>query len=128
MVTDTASIPRALDRAVYRGLLPADRRGSVEQLLRAQLEDERVRSWFDGYRRVLRERSLVNGSCELKRPDRVVWTADGHVDVIDYKFGAERDQYATQVREYVSSLRAMGYDNVRGFLWYVEKGIIDPVG
>lgn len=127
-VTDIASIPGALDRAVYRGLLPAERRAEVEMLLREKMEDVTVRQWFEGYRRLLRERSLVVAGHELRRPDRVVWTADGHIDVVDYKFGIRCEEHFTQVREYVDCLRSMGYDRVRGFLWYVEKGTVVPVG
>ncbi|MBO4945880.1 MAG: hypothetical protein J6C91_11600, partial [Muribaculaceae bacterium] len=71
---------------------------------------------------------LVVAGHELRRPDRVVWTADGHIDVVDYKFGIRCEEHFTQVREYVDSLRSMGYDRVRGFLWYVEKGTVVPVG
>ncbi len=57
-----------------------------------------------------------------------MWNADGGIDVIDYKFGAEHPkQYARQVRGYMEALEAMGHDNVRGYLWYVDSGMIHPV-
>lgn len=55
------------------------------------------------------------------RPDRIVWTADGHIDIIDYKSGEIRsDDYHHQIINYADALRSMGYDNIRGFLWYLN--------
>lgn len=65
---------------------------------------------------------------EVRRPDRVVWTADGHIDIIDYKFGEQRPKaYSRQVRAYMDALAAMGYENLRGFIWYVDSGKTVPV-
>ena len=62
------------------------------------------------------------------RPDRIVWTADGYVDVIDYKTGEERDgAYSRQVKDYMRSLRSLGYTNIRGFIWYLDTNIIRQV-
>ncbi len=88
------------------------------EILAEALADQRVAPWFENFERVVAERPIAIAPGETKRPDRVVWTADGHVDVIDYKFGEPEDRHKTQVREYVNFLRQGGYDNVRGFLWY----------
>ena len=53
------------------------------------------------------------------RPDRIVWCADGHVDIVDYKFTSEEHpEHIGQVRGYVGLLRSMHIDNVRGYVWY----------
>ena len=62
---------------------------------------------------------------ECYRPDRVVWTADGAIEVIDYKFGEpNHDQYAAQVRNYMKLLVEMGYENIKGYIWYLKSGEI----
>ena len=61
-----------------------------------------------------------------KRPDRVMITET--VVVVDYKFGEHADQrYHSQVRNYLKLIRQMGYDEVEGFLWYVELNKIEAV-
>ncbi len=56
----------------------------------------------------------------------MVWTSDGHVDVIDYKFGRQkRKSYQKQVERYMDMFRKLGFDNVRGYVWYVELGEIE---
>lgn len=53
------------------------------------------------------------------RPDRMVWTADGHVDIIDYKFTVEeKESHRRQVRHYGRLLGQMGITGVRCYLWY----------
>ena len=48
------------------------------------------------------------------------------VVVVDYKFGEHADQrYHSQVRNYLKLIRQMGYDEVEGFLWYVELNKIE---
>lgn len=86
-----------------------------------------VARWFIGFRRVLTERSIDAGNFS-QRPDRVVWTADGHIDVVDYKFGdIHSSSYSDQVRRYVDALRLMGYESVRGFLWYPLENLVVTV-
>ena len=109
--------------------------------MREALADSRVRRWFEGYRKLLRERTLAiryeerdrttgekTGEEVIRhyRPDRVVWTADGAIEVVDYKFGDEESsRYVRQVRGYMNLLRrAYKGTTVRGYLWYPLSGNI----
>ena len=49
---------------------------------------------------------------------------DGEVKVIDYKFGEHYRKYERQVKRYMDMWRRMGYENVSGFLWYLDSGNI----
>lgn len=127
-VRHISHLPRAIKESVRAGELPEDESADVESYLQEQLMRRDVKPWFEGYRRVLCERPMTLHDGSVCRPDRVVWNADGGIDVIDYKFGAEHPkQYARQVRGYMEALEAMGHDNVRGYLWYVDSGMIHPV-
>ena len=44
------------------------------------------------------ELTIFGADGSRNRPDRVVYSPDGGVVIIDYKFGAERDSYLRQVR------------------------------
>ena len=127
-VASPADLPAAIRYCSYRGRLPKEEAAEVEAHLASQLQREEIRPWFEGFDRVLRERPLVLADGSVRRPDRVVWTADGHVDVIDYKFGAERPKlYARQVKQYMDALARIGHTNLRGFIWYVDTGAITRV-
>ena len=85
-----------------------------------------VKSWFNGYTRILNERPIYHPERQATyRPDRIVWTAGGNIDIVDYKFtNASHDSHMLQVRRYMRLLESMGYSNVRGFLWYPISGDI----
>lgn len=116
----------ALDRVAYRARLEAKEKEEALEILSKAIVDDRVSLWFNNYEKVLLEQSISLKNAEgTYRPDRVVWTSQGTIDVIDYKFGEEhKEQYQKQVKNYMNLLTDMGYQAVRGFLWYVEKGKI----
>lgn len=98
--------------------------------LKQAIEHPDVSRWFKGFKRVVTERDLWDSKNRRHyRPDRVVWTADGHIDVVDFKFGdrLNYERYQRQVRNYVKHLRQAGYRNVRGYLWYPLDNYIHNV-
>lgn len=128
-----ADLRKAMLRAVTRGLVTPAEAPEIEAMLARALSQEEVRPWFEGFTRLLRERPLTgtdrSGHERNYRPDRVVWTADGTIAVVDYKFGEEHPgKYIPQVRGYLANLRAI-YPGatVRGYLWYPRTGAIHPV-
>lgn len=128
MVTDTDSLHNAVRKAEHSHLITSQEAPQIETQLKERISYPNVRQWFSGYKRILCERPIGLGNGSTERPDRIVWTADGHVDIIDYKFGKERPkEYNEQVRSYMRHLTDMGYDNVRGYIWYVDTGIVRHV-
>lgn len=126
-VNRRSDLRKAIRRLVRRGEVPLSMAESLEEQLDRLIESQSSRGWFDGYRRVLVERPLASGVIDeygnavRTRPDRVVWTADGYVDVIDYKTGEEHtSEYTGQVRGYMRSIKALGYTNIRGYIWYLD--------
>lgn len=118
-------MPLALRRAAYRAHLTEDQTEMCRQALQQALDDPRTDRWFVRCRRILNEYTISSDGEIDRRPDRIVWTSDGTIDIIDYKFGEHDDRYSKQVRRYVSLMRRAGYNNVRGFLWYpLEQEIL----
>ncbi|MDE5649840.1 MAG: PD-(D/E)XK nuclease family protein, partial [Duncaniella sp.] len=71
------------------------------------------------------ERPIAIDKEMTRRPDRVVWTCNGEVNVIDYKTGSQSpEKYRKQVKEYVTILNSLGYENVTGYLYYLDSGKI----
>jgi CRISPR/Cas system-associated exonuclease Cas4 (RecB family) len=90
--------------------------------------DSIVSGWFDGRGEVLNETDILISEDKVRRPDRVIFYP-GHVSVIDYKFGSEiqEDYHRAQVGEYVGLISKMGYDNVKGYIWYVNSNKVVEV-
>lgn len=65
----------------------------------------------------------------IHRIDRFVELPNGNINIIDYKFaGHKSSKYNEQVREYVETVqRIFTGREVRGYLWYVDLNIVEPV-
>ena len=46
---------------------------------------------------------------------------------VDFKFGKKRKAYNKQVKEYMDLLSDMGYEHIRGYLWYVFKNELEEI-
>ncbi len=127
-VRSRADLPLALRRRAHRVGLPPEQQQQFLQLLTKALADPRVDRWFDNTHRVLNERTIDLDSERRERPDRVVWTDQNTIEVIDYKFGKHSDKYKEQVRRYMRPLSQIFPDaEVKGFLWYPESSDILPI-
>lgn len=115
-------IPTALLQAEHRGLFVGSDRVEYERKLTEWINSIDYR-WFSPEAEVLREIPIIGGGIlGSRRPDRVVLYSDGSVDIIDYKFGKRRQVYVRQIQMYQNLLRQMGYEVVRGYIWYVLLG------
>jgi uvrD/REP helicase domain-containing protein len=125
---DTADqVEAAVNRFAAEGRLVdnADAATVIQQLTEA-LAQPAAREWFDGSWSLYRERNILRKGKMPQRPDRVM-ERNGETVVVDYKFGAPHRRHHEQVQQYCALLTQMGRRNVRGFVWYVYTGRIDPV-
>ena len=126
-------IPSALEELEGEGILYDEEvsREKLQGLLESRLMNDRVSDWFSDRWTLFNEctilyvNPLTNEVVE-QRPDRVM--IDGNeVVVVDFKFGHPRPEYHNQVRQYMSLLSEMGYQNVKGYLWFVYSNKIEEV-
>lgn len=124
-------LPLAVKRQAYRSLVPKEEAEKIEAELLQEITRDDTRQWFENTLRVINERTIVLANGKRHRCDRIVWTAEGHIDIIDYKTGnpnqKQINEYITQVRNYAQYMRKSGYENLRGFLWYLDSGKIESV-
>jgi hypothetical protein len=87
----------------------------------ACLEQEKAAGWFDGSWKVITEQDILTKEGSHRRPDRVMIRI-GEVVVVDYKFGRQRlPGHLSQVRKYAEMLMQMEYEEVSGYIWYVNQ-------
>ena len=115
-----SDLKAAVDYALMSGELTLSESQIAYEQLSNALESVKDMGWFapEG-RKLYNEVSLIDVDGQIYRPDRVIVNG-GKVTVVDYKFGERKQQYIKQVRKYMDIWRRMGYENVSGFLWYVD--------
>ena len=86
-----------------------------------------MKDWFTSPWVLKLEEAIYIDHREL-RPDRVMINPEtNEAIVLDYKFGGWEDKYIQQVGEYMEALRRMGYNPVRGYLWFARKNQLKQV-
>ena len=115
-----SDVDNVINDLVFSGVVSVEQSHSIRSQIDKMVSDPEVSSWFDGSYRILNERNILTGENGLKRPDRIM-ISDREVVVVDYKSGdLELDKYTYQVRSYIRFLKACGYENVSGFIWYTK--------
>ena len=131
-IRTTKDIPDILRQLEYDGVL-YDEEVSAEKIkamLEKRLMHPKVSDWFSDKWTLFNECSIIRsdeqGELVERRPDRVM-TDGSRTIVVDFKFGAQREEYHQQVREYMQLLQQMGHTQVEGYLWYVYSNQIKEV-
>ncbi len=120
-------IPVAVENYRLSGLINSREAEELTVKLERLLTQKDIVKWYDGTSRVLNEVDILFDNGLSRRPDRVM-IYDGHVTVVDYKFGELQDKrHHYQVKNYMKLIRRIGYKEVEGFIWYVELNKIEPV-
>lgn len=104
---------------------------SLRKMLHKRLENKQVADWFSGRWQLFNECTILDydeatDMVKEHRPDRVMKDGD-KVVIVDFKFGAYRPEYTNQVRRYISLTKGMGYEDVKGYLWFVYTNNIEEV-
>lgn len=111
-------IPAAVNKIIAEGLLKKTDRDAYIDYCTHAIEQSNAMQWFDTAYTIVTEQGILTPQGE-KRPDRIVFTSDTTLDVIDYKFTIEQDAtHIRQVQEYTTILNSMGY-HTKGYVWYV---------
>lgn len=116
----------AVSRLALEGKIPEDQTDELVKKISHLISSPLVKEWFDKSSVIIRETDILLPSGNTKRPDRIV-LKNGKAIIIDFKFGAEKPGYITQVSNYRNLMYEMGYKNVEAFLWYVDNNKIITV-
>lgn len=126
-VKKPSELEDAVADAEMSGLITSSEAQTAYSLLYAAIESVKDRNWFsDDCGKIYNEVSLIDSDGQTYRPDRVLIQND-KVIIVDYKFGEHQRKYERQVGRYMEIWRRMGYDDVSGFLWYVDESTIVEV-
>lgn len=127
-IQDLGDLAGAVEKKYISGEIDAGEKNEITGLLTRILSDPGIAEWYSGKYRVINETEVLHPAFGFSRPDRIM-IGDNEAIVVDYKFGErEEEQYKRQVRHYVRLIKEMGYNNVKGYVFYVKIGKVIEVG
>ncbi|MCU0285638.1 MAG: UvrD-helicase domain-containing protein [Acidobacteria bacterium] len=128
-INEPADISRAVSAVLISGDIDIEERKILEQKIQEIFEIEEVKEWFNPIHKeigaVFAESPIIT-SQGILRPDRVLVSGD-KVKIIDFKTGAKESAHVEQMKKYREAVRAMGYENIDTYLFYLENKIIEKV-
>jgi len=110
----------------YDGKLSSEEQKWLIRKVKSIVENKEVSGWFSDKWIIKNEETILNTDGERRIPDRVLFSKTETV-VIDFKFGEKRKEHINQVKEYIDLLQKMNYPDVKGYLFYAEKNIVEEV-
>lgn len=121
----------AIERLYFEGVIEsAEKAEEIHGIAEKALNQKEVSDWYSGKWTLYNECAIIyndeDGKMQNRRPDRVM-VKGNEVIVVDFKFGKKKPEYTSQVKEYMSLLSEMGYDNIKGYIWYVYSGELENV-
>ncbi|MDO5447246.1 MAG: UvrD-helicase domain-containing protein [Prevotellaceae bacterium] len=127
-ITTVSDAPKVLDNFESQGLLSSEllTRQEAQEYIDRCFTNETMRDWFSDKWHICNERDIVAKNSLRRRCDRIIFN-DNSTIVLDFKFGKAEEKYKYQVKNYMSLLTQIGFNNVRGFLWYAEDNILEEV-
>lgn len=109
-----------VDEYFLSGDITSEEKENIFSTLNTYLSKPEIAVWYSADCRILNEVQILQPIGSFIRPDRVIMIND-EVTVIDYKFGEkENNKYIKQVKYYVSQIKKMGYEKVKGYICYIS--------
>jgi ATP-dependent helicase/nuclease subunit A len=116
----------AVEMMVRRGELSSEEKAGFENSLESIINLPEVKDWYSGAWQVRNEADIIASDGTLLRPDRVMIKGNKAI-VVDYKTGKKNSKYPDQISAYINVLVELGYQEVQGFIYYINLGLLEEV-
>jgi len=123
---DKSSALQNLQSFYFDGRLNEEEKQLVERQLEHLFTNPLFASWFGNKGILLAEQGILLPGGRQKRPDRILLN-EKEALVVDFKTGEAHSRYADQVREYMGLVSKLAQKPCKGYLCYLETGVIEEV-
>lgn len=116
--TNKEEVQSCLAEMLLNGVVSQDEIEMLKTEVMEVLEHPELKAIFAQSTESIIEKNIIDVDGKLHRPDRILVNADS-VTIVDYKFTLEQsDKHIEQILSYKELLGQMGFNNVKGYLFY----------
>ena len=122
---NNVDLDRAITKARDHGIIRDEDAEPIRQMIQSLFLDPRLKHFFDS-RNVLyslNEADIFDGK-EVYRPDKIIFTKDEQIVLLEFKTGEEVSTYKKQLNTYIQILqKTYPQKRVCGYLIYLKKDV-----
>ena len=116
-----ADLEKVVGKLILQGLINDEEKASYIEEASTVLRNPDLSAILTQNADQINEKSIVGVDGKTYRPDKLVVNGN-KVSIIDYKFTAEESEHhVAQIKNYQQLIEAMGYDDVKTYLFYASK-------
>jgi ATP-dependent exoDNAse (exonuclease V) beta subunit len=126
-IISVEDISSAVMKAVSIGELQSDEIDQTISYFNELINSVSSYGWFGLEINTINELEIILPGGKIYRPDRVI--KGDVISVIDFKTGKLRTKsHHSQLERYVTAITEMGYNNVKGYIWYLDdKEVVEVI-
>jgi ATP-dependent exoDNAse (exonuclease V) beta subunit len=121
MIHKKDQVDNILSLQVASGEISKKDKIRLAEMLNKLWADDKINNWFTDNWEIKTEVPVLPEKGHLRRMDRVM-IRDNNAIVVDYKTGEKRSADINQVKNYMNILSRMGYENIEGYVLYLNNG------
>lgn len=119
-VSNERDIDAWVDKYIEDGILSNEERPIILREIRQIWHHPEINKWLIGNYKIWNEASIITADGETIRPDKVFTNREETI-VLDFKFTqSDYVGHKSQVDKYIKTLHNLGYNNIKGYLYYAK--------
>ena len=126
-VTEENQIDLLIERYIEEGVLGREDKPALVEQIHHIWHHPEISTWLSGDYKTWNESSILTQNGQTLRPDKV-FTSPNETIVLDFKLTqGDYIGHKSQVDQYIKALENVGYENVKGYLYYAKSKILVEV-
>ncbi len=117
-------VERIVKKHLTQGTINLKDSNTIENSIRVIINHPKVTEFYTDDVTVYNERELVTIDKQKIIPDRLVFTNENEVVIIDYKTGKPSKSHQQQLLKYEAALQSMNFKVVKKLLIYIDETIL----
>lgn len=116
-------VDKALALALENGLIAAFQEPSVRKSMLEIINHPELAIYFSGIGQIYNEQTIIRKEGQAIKPDRMVFSENDEVFLLDYKTGLHNPKYLQQLQSYQDAIEKMGFRVTKKALVYIGEQI-----
>jgi ATP-dependent exoDNAse (exonuclease V) beta subunit len=103
-----------------KGLIDNELKEKITNYVKTLFKDTTFSQYFNPKHKILNEKEIIDSKGHKLIPDKVI-IKENEILIVDFKTGEESSTHSRQIKQYINLYKNMGYQNIKGVIYYTEN-------